>query len=163
MAKEKVPSAKTLKALQEAGGLISYDKAAKLTKAWREENGDVAKVDKKTGKKKVKKGAKAKKYVKAFYLNRANLDKLLTQKECTGVRVYLGWERGEMTAMLVGTKIGLNGLPDDLVPPQPPSKSKKKSMEGGDGSMEEDTIIVNHTVECPPICGNGNGLNGGNP
>lgn len=162
MADPKKPTPKMLKALQEAGGLISYERAAKLTLAWREENGDVVKIDKKTGKRKVKKGAKKPKYIKGFYLNRDGIDQILAQKECTGLRVYLGWEKGKLTIMVVGTRLNELGIPDDLVPPTFTKKSKKKDAAATPQQEQAEPLIANQTFDCPPICGDGNALNGGN-
>ncbi len=146
---------------QEAGEFISYAEAAKLTKAYREENGDApAPLDKRTGKPKVSKGAK-KKYIKAFYFDKKNLEKLLSAEGCSGMRLYLGYdkkskEKGErITPIFVGTRLGPDGIPADMVPSR--VKPKKNDTETYTGEV---LLLDRGGKWCPPDCGPANQLNG---
>lgn len=155
MAKEKGPSQKMLAKIATAGSFIPYTQAAALTADWRAHNGDLPPViDKKTGKPKKPKGkVKAKDYFKGFYLDRKNLDILLAQENCTGIRVYMGMKKKkDMTVLIVGTELGPDGVPNDMVPPAP-TKAKKGEPE------VIYPLIIDDAAPCPTMCGSKNALN----
>ena len=66
--------------------------------------------------------------VTAFYVGKSNVDKILEQEDCIGIRIYNGYNTAEskMNQVLVGVN------------------SKEEDM--GDG------IIIERLYTCPPYC-----------
>lgn len=72
--------------------------------------------------------------VKAFYVGKNKLNEILGQTGCVGVRIYNSVQSdGTRQVVIVGVDANENDL--------------------------ENGLLLNHSIICPPVCGNANKLN----
>lgn len=78
-------------------------------------------------------------------VDRAAIDTLLNHPDCTSLRIYYGMsEDNKVHAVLVG----VNSEDEDLLPGAASSQES-----------EDEPVIVDETLRCPPFCPKGSPLN----
>ena len=82
--------------------------------------------------------------------DRAAIDALLAQKDCTKLRVYLGMDEQQLVRLVI---VGVDADDRDLLPDQANMAARgTASEEVTAGEEEEFGLVVEVGVRCPPEC-----------
>ena len=119
---------------------ISFEEAKKFTAGYRAEKAEFMSADKMNDKE-AKKGG---------FFGKDDLLELLNQKGCIGMRYYYGRnDDGSKNLVLVG----VNGEGNDILP-----NPENANMVANRAGEDEEAIILERGLPCPPYCSSINGF-----